>query len=122
MSKKHRVFSREFKEQVARRILHGESVTAIRLELEIQRSVLYRWRDAFRPKEGGAGSPAGAAPRSAKSVSSATAAQRVAELERKVGQQAVDIDFLRRAFKRVKASRQNSIGVGATASTGRSER
>jgi len=49
-----RVFSWEFKERVARRMLNGASVSALHHELQIKRSVLYRWRDAYR-KEGAAG-------------------------------------------------------------------
>jgi len=48
-------------------------------------------------------------------------ARRIAELERKIGQQALDLDFLTRAFKRVKESRQKNTGTGATASTEKSE-
>jgi transposase len=124
---KNRVFSLEFKEGVARRILNGESVSALYQELQIKRSVLYRWRDAYR-KDGAAGlrtvgRPPGVPhpPRPVARPEEATA-RRVAELERKIGQQALDLDFLRRAFKRVKESRRNSTGPGATASTGRSER
>ena len=54
MSGKNRVFSKEFKEGVAQRILNGESVSALHQEFQIKRSVLYRWRDAYR-KEGAAG-------------------------------------------------------------------
>ena len=54
MSKKNHVFSREFKARVVQRILKGESVSALHHELQIKRSVLYRWRDAYR-KEGAAG-------------------------------------------------------------------
>ncbi|MBZ5590947.1 MAG: helix-turn-helix domain containing protein, partial [Acidobacteriia bacterium] len=54
MSGKYRVFGVEFKQNVAQRILNGESVTALHYELQIKRSVLYRWRDAYR-KEGAAG-------------------------------------------------------------------
>ena len=54
MSGKNRVFSWEFKEGVAQRMLNGESVSALHHELQIKRSVLYRWRDAYR-KEGVAG-------------------------------------------------------------------
>ena len=120
-----RVFSLEFKERVAQRILNGESVSALHHELQIKRSVLYRWRDAYR-KEGVAGlqrgrgrpprvpnpPPAGDA--------GAAAALRIAELERKVGQQALDLDFFRRAFKRVKESRRKPAEPGATASTEKS--
>jgi transposase len=127
LTAKHRVFSGEFKERVAQRILNGESVSAIHHEFQIKRSVLYRWRDAYR-KEGVAGlqRPVGRPPGIAnlpRPVSSAeeAAARRVAELERKIGQQALDIDFLRRAFKRVKESRRKNADSGATASTPKSE-
>jgi transposase len=127
LSAKYRVFSREFKTNVARRILAGESVSALHNEFQIKRSVLYRWRDAFR-KDGAAGlecargRPPGIPnpPRSAANPEEA-AAHRVAELERKIGQQALDIDFLRRAFKRVKESRRKNATPGAPASTERSE-
>ena len=121
-----RVFSWEFKEGVARRMLNGESVSALHHELQIKRSVLYRWRDAYR-KEGVAGlqrvggRPPGVLnpPRPAADPESA-AARRIAELERKVGQQALDLDFFRRAFKRVKELRRKDAAPGATASTERS--
>jgi transposase-like protein len=127
LSKKYRVFTGEFKESVAQRILNGESVSALHQEFQIKRSVLYRWRDAYR-KEGALGlqRPLGrppGIPNPPRPVGSPeeAAARRVAELERKIGQQALDIDFLRRAFKRVKESRRNNIGAGAKASTERSE-
>ena len=127
LSNKNRVFTKEFKEGVAQRIVNGESVTALHLETQIKRSVLYRWRDAYR-KEGAAGlrRPTGRPPgvpnppRSGAGPEEA-AARRLAELERKIGQQALDLDLFRRAFKRVKESRRNSAAAGATASTERSE-
>jgi transposase len=127
VSAKNRVFSREFKERVAQRIMNGESVSALHQEFQIKRSVLYRWRDAYR-KDGAAGlkrppgRPPGTPnpPRSSSSLEEA-AARRISDLERKIGQQALDNDFLRRAFKRVKESRRKNTGSGATASTERSE-
>jgi transposase-like protein len=121
-----RVFSWEFKEKVARRMLAGESVSALHHELQIKRSVLYRWRDAYR-KEGVAGlqrvggRPPGV-PNPPRPVGEpgAAAAHRIAELERKVGQQALDLDFFRRAFKRVNELRRKQAASGATASTPRS--
>jgi len=125
MSEK-RVFSWEFKERVAQRMLNGESVSALHHELQIKRSVLYRWRDAYR-KEGAAGlqrvkgRPPGVPnpPRPA-AEPGAAAAHRIAELERKIGQQALDLDFFRRAFKRVNELRRKQAASGATASTPRS--
>ena len=108
---------------MAQRILNGEAVTALHNEFQIKRSVLYRWRDAYR-KDGAAGlqrspgRPPGI-PNPPRVVASPeeVAARRVAELERKIGQQALGLDFLRRAFKRVKESRRKNTGTGATAST-----
>jgi transposase-like protein len=112
---------------VAQRILNGESVSALHQEVQIKRSVLYRWRDAYR-KDGAAGlqRPVGrppGVPNPPRPVASPeeVVARRVAELERKIGQQALDIDFFRRAFKRVKESRRKNTAAGATASTERSE-
>jgi transposase-like protein len=126
----NRVFDRQFKERVAQRIVNGESVSALHQEFQIKRSVLYRWRDAYR-KEGAAGlrRPLGRPPGTPNPPDLAhppagpeeMAARRMAELERKIGQQALDIDFLRRAFKRVKESRRKSTEAGGTASTERSE-
>jgi transposase-like protein len=121
-----RVFSWEFKEGVARRMLSGESVSALHHELAIKRSVLYRWLYAYR-KEGVAGlqrargRPPGVPnpPRPA-GEPGAGAALRIAELERKIGQQALDLDFFRRAFKRVKELRRQPAAPGATASTEKS--
>ena len=121
-----RIFSWEFKERVARRMLNGESVSALHHEMQIKRSVLYRWRDAYR-KEGVAGlqraqgRPPGVPnpPRPAADPGAA-AARRIAELERKVGQQALDLDFFRKAFKRVNELRRKQAASGATASTPKS--
>lgn len=125
MGRKNRVFSPEFKAGVAQRMVNGESVTALHHQFQIKRSVLYRWRDAYR-KEGAAGlqrrtgrPPGVTSPRPGASAEQA-AARRMAELERKIGQQALDLDFLRRAFKRVKESRRNDTVSGGTASTERS--
>jgi transposase len=117
--------------EVARRILNGESVRALHREFGIKCSVLYRWRDAYR-KEGAAGlSRSRGRPPGVPSAERATrgpagspgqdpAAQEIAALEGKIGRQALEIDFLQRAFKRVKELRQQSSKAGGTASTGRS--
>jgi transposase len=124
----NRTFTREFRVEVARRIEQGESVSKLYHELGIKRSVLYRWRDAYR-KEGpaglarAAGRPPGV-PNPATSKPGVSAEevlrQQVAGLERKVGQQAIQLDFFKRAFRRVKESNQASAHAGATASTRRS--
>jgi transposase-like protein len=140
-SNKRRRFDQDYKVAVAKRLLAGESGTQLSRELKIRRSVLYRWRDTYR-LEGAAGlnrqpgCPPGrrgrAAPDAAAlaaieqadatqaAATAAAAARRIAELERKIGQQALQIDFLERAFKRVKELGLPSGGSGASGSTAKS--
>lgn len=135
-----RVFDVEFKVGVAHRLVNGESLTALHREYGIKRSVLYRWRNAYQ-KDGEAGlsRPRGRPPGSGTKVAAAarlveplgqtlqpevkqdTAAKRIAELERVIGKQTLQIDFLSKAFKQVEELRRNNKPSGATASTERSE-
>jgi transposase-like protein len=121
----YRKFAPEYRAGVAGRILAGESVSSLSQELSIKRSVLYRWRDAYR-KDGEAGlshpvgRPPGTRPTQPPTDPQQAAQRRIAELERKIGQQQVENDFLRKAFKRVEELRQNRLPNGATASTPRS--
>jgi transposase len=131
VSKTNRVFPLEFRLKVVQRIKNGESVTKLHNELDIKRSILYRWRDIYR-KEGAAGlarmvgRPAGvptdpAVPERDGDVEESLREQ-VAALERKVGQQALQLDFFQRAFKRVKESSRANRNAGVTASTRKSGR
>jgi hypothetical protein len=52
----------------------------------------------------------------------AAARKRISELERKVGQQQVELDFFRKALRQVEGARQPSDGPGARASTRSSRR
>jgi transposase-like protein len=139
MSKKPRVFSREFKLMVVRRLLAGENVTALAREVKVLRKDLYAWRDRFR-SDGAAGLRRSGRPRKAEALAidaidkgaeavpkvAATeldlARQRVAALERKVGQQQVELDFFRQALRQVKEARRPSAGPGVTGSTRSSKR
>ena len=46
--KKNRVFSRELKIEIAKRMARGENVSALSRETQIPRAVLYRWKDEYR--------------------------------------------------------------------------
>jgi transposase len=86
--KSRRKFSREFKETAIRQMAGGKSAAEVARALEVHPSDLYRWR---RELEGhGARAFTGAGRKRADD-------DRVAELERKVGRQALEIDFLQRA-------------------------
>ena len=135
MSKKAiRVFSREFKLKIVRRMLAGENVSALAREVKVLRKDLYVWRKRFRsggPEAlRGRGRPpkvaAAVATRSAPAKSAASApdasSKRVAELERKIGQQQVELDFFRQALRQVEGARRQSVGSGVSRSTRSSKR
>jgi transposase len=134
MSKKPiRAFCREFKLEAVRRMLAGENVSALARDLKVQRNDLYVWHDRFR--SGGASALRGPGrPRKAEAVVTAAtgavpapgapaaaqldaAHKRIAELERKIGQQQVELDFFRQALRQVKGARRPSDGSGVTGST-----
>jgi transposase-like protein len=133
-NKSPRIFSREFKLEAVRRILAGERIRALSEELKVLRKDLYAWRDLFRAGGAAALRPLGrprrgdaVAPRvkaQAREIASADlgAPERIAELERKVGQQQIELDFFRQALRRVKEARRPSSGPGVTGSTRSSKR
>lgn len=100
-----RKFSKEVKLAAVRRVQGGEGVGRLARELEISPSELYRW--CRESQEFGALAFAGKGrPR--------REPEREAELERKIGQQALEIDFLKRALQRVEEQRQlRALGGGA---------
>ncbi len=135
---KSRIFSREFKLSALLRMDAGENVSALSRELNVRRKLLYEWRDAFRaggeealrppgrPRKGALvlGAKAGAAggsgvtrPPSGPPDALAAARQRIAALERKVGQQALEADFLDEALQLLEISRRPRVRTGARASS-----
>lgn len=126
-SRKH---TPEFRAEIARRMLAGESAMALSETYGLARSMMYRWRDAFR-KEGDAGvnrrpgRPPGKAARSATGQKiewkrEEKLRQQIAELQRKVGQQAVEIDFFKGVFKQLEEL-PKAKWRGGNASTRRSD-
>lgn len=120
--KERRRFSREFKLAAIQRMEEVGNVTALGDELGVRRELLYDWREKFAA--GGAEALKGSGrPRpTAEPPETRDAQWRVATLERKVGEQALLIDFFKGALQRIEASRQPSRGPGATASSPRSRR
>jgi transposase-like protein len=125
----HRSFSLEFKRAILARLEGGEIVSALAAEIGVHRQLIYKWRDAERA--GSLGRRRGAptkAERLAREAGLAEASElelarrKIAELERKIGQQAVDLDFFRGALRRIEASRPASAEPGVTRSSPRSRR
>jgi transposase len=141
-----RLFSREFKLAALARMAAGENVSALARELGVRRKYLYQWRERFQ-----AGGPVAlrsrgrptkaevlamqadwealppvsasvAMPERAPADALAKAQRRIAELERKVGQQQVDLDFFQRALRQVRQERPASGAPGGTGSIRSSKR
>lgn len=117
--KKWTHYGLEFKILAVKRVAAGETVTSVAREVGVTRGVLNRWRKQY-PEFGAAGRLPGGLREETVPNPAEVAARRIAELERKVGQQEVQIDFLKRAFERVKGLRQANNSSGGSASTGRS--
>ena len=102
------MFSKEVKLTAVRKVQAGESAARLARELEINPRELYRWcreREQFGERAfAGRGRPL-------------AEADQVAELERKIGQQALEIDFLKRALQRVEQKRQLQAVTGGAGST-----
>ena len=111
-------YARELKLAAVRRVRAGESISAVAQDLGIRRKRLYVWKDRYAELgEVGLEQRRGGRPRkevpAAGNGAEATAGRgellaarkRIAELERKVGQQELELDFFGAALRR--------IGVGA---------
>jgi transposase len=129
MSKgKRRVFSREFKLSAVKRVLGGESPAAVSRELGLRRGHLHQWCAHFRHGGAEALRPA-CRPRRGFGVLDleasrdlATARKRIAELERKIGQQQGELDFFQQALRHVGEARRPNDRLGVRTSTPRSRR
>jgi|SRR5947209_11928811 len=124
MGQTPRSFNREFKEGIVKRMLGGESPSALSRELTIRRKLLYEWRDQYR--RGGAAllRTPGRPPHGSVSYAGVTPVppvppaarqeSKLAELERKVGRQQLVIDFLAGALRRVEGESAKTNSSGAS--------
>jgi transposase-like protein len=104
-----RKFTKEFKLAAVGRMRAGESVGLLARSLEVNREDLYRWsRDV--EKFGVRAFPGVGQQRMEET--------RIAELERKIGQQVLEIDFLKRALQHVEEQRQlRAVSFGASSTS-----
>jgi transposase-like protein len=106
-----RKFSKEFKVAAIRRLQGGQTAAEVARALEVHPSELHRWRHEL--DEHGERAFQGVGKQRAEE-------SRVAELERKIGQQALEIDFLKRALQHVEEQRllrALSTGAGSTSTS-----
>src|SRR3954451_21108790 len=96
MSLSRRKFTKEFKQAAVRRLETGASLAEVARACEVNANVLHRWRREFR--DGVDRAFPGLGKRKADE-------SRTAELERKIGQQTLEIDFLKSVLQRVEEAR-----------------
>jgi transposase len=113
MGLSRRQFTKEFKLAAVRRLEQGVSLGEVARALEVNPNVLHRWRREFRR------GPGNAFPGNGKQRWSEG---RIAELERKVGQQTLEIDFLKGCLQRIEEQRMLQALSGNPRSTGRSKK
>lgn len=96
MGLSRRKFTKELKLAAIQRLDAGASVGEVARAFEVNPNLLHRWRKEFRH------GPGNAFPGAGKRRWDET---KVAQLERKVGQQAVEIDFLKGCLQRLEEQR-----------------
>src|ERR1700731_5097839 len=96
MGLSRRQFTREFKLAAVRRLEQGVSMGEVARALEVNANVLHRWRREFRQ------GPGNVFPGNGKQRWSEG---RIAELERKVGQQTLEIHYLKGGLQPIEEQR-----------------
>jgi transposase len=96
MGLSRRTFTREMKLAAVQRLETGASIAEVARAFEVNPNVLHRWRREFR--EG----PGNAFPGLGKKRWDDT---QQAQLERKIGQQTLEIDFLKSCLQRIEEQR-----------------
>jgi transposase-like protein len=126
--KKRRSFTQAFKQSAVARMATAESIRGLAAELKVEQRMLYHWRDQFqtggsealrrigRPsRREAAEAEASRAP--VNLTDPAEAQRRIDELERKIGQQQLELDFFRAALRQVGDQQPRKGGSGETTSS-----
>ncbi len=111
MGLSRRRFTREFKLAAGQRLEQGVSIAEVARALEVNPNVLHRWRREFRQGPGNVFPGHG---------QRRWSEGRIAELERKIGQQTLEIDFLKGCLQRIEEQRMLQASNGNPQSTARS--
>ena len=112
MTETRRKFSREFKLAAVKELESGKSLNRLSRELEVDRKVLRNWREELQRD------PLKAFP----GVGKQGGSDREAQLERKIGQMTMEIEFLKKALQRVEEQRLLENVGGGKRSTKRSRK
>ncbi len=112
MGLSRRQFTKEFKLAAIQRLEMGAWVAEVARAFEVNPNVLHRWRREFRQGPGNTFPGLG---------KRRWEEGRAAQLERQIGQQALEIDFLQGCFERIDEQRKLQALAGKPLSTSRSK-
>lgn len=113
MALSRRIYTREFKMNAVRELELGRPLGEVARSIQVLPSVLSRWHSEYRDNPGDAFPGSG--------VVAPTSVAREAELERKVGQLAMENDFLKKTLARLSRELRSAGAGGARWSTKRSK-
>jgi len=110
MSGTRRIYTREFKLAAIKQVESGKAVGLVARQLELDQHMIHRWVREFKkePKEAFRGQ------------GNKREESRVAELERKIGQMAMENDFLKKVLAALEEQQAEELGGGY--SIGRSKK
>jgi len=94
-----RKLTKEFKLAAVARLQSGQTMGEVARALEVHPTMLHRWREQLQDRGEEAAFPG-------RGNGKQQEQSRIAELERKVGQQQMEIDFLERALRRIDEQRR----------------
>lgn len=123
---RRRRHTKEFKLAALARLEETQDVAGLASELGIDRGLLYKWNRAYRaggeeallfPGERSCRRSEASRALSRSRGSAGSAAPSVSELESKIAQQALELDFFRAALQHFTGHRRPSGGSGGTGST-----
>src|ERR1700746_1493422 len=108
-------YPRELKIAVMRELDSGKSIGEVARTYQVSAKRLETWRGEWRARGEQLAFPGHAAQSQPK-----LDAQRIPELERKIGQQTMEIDFLKKVLRRFREQSRPAVANGGTGSTKKS--
>ena len=106
-------YSNEFRRACVERMKQCDDISALSRELDIDRRLLYRWRDQLEPPHKSEWPP----PQNSRE---STLRKEVSQLKRVLAEKTLELDFFKGALQKIEARRQQQDVTGAKASTTKS--
>lgn len=106
-------YPEEFKRMVVKRMKECENVQALSAELDLDRRMMYRWREQFDRNNKGEWRPPQKAWES-------TLRRELSETKRVLADKTLELDFFKGALQKIEARRQQRGVTGGKASTTKS--